>query len=263
MSRTITNNSSLLPGDTTIFCNCQNNPIVVTLLDATSGSLSYGQTFSFVKTDLSRNTLTIVPINNQFIEDVQSITLQSDSLFNNSYQLEALTNPGIWKNPKSMYPLPPFAWAPVGSTGGSGAPTTGQYIITGAANPSLPNAFNLLSLTAGLLKTDGSGNLVLGTPNMDYLSPYVIVPINSTYPGAGVTNQLWFLTDATGSFIASLPAGSNGQIISCHKTNSSVNSITISATGGATIEGNPSVTLSARYDQITLVYYNGVWYTQI
>jgi hypothetical protein len=171
MSRTVTGNTSVLSTDNTIFCDCTLNPITLILPDVTT--ITSGQAFNFVKTDLTSNNLTIIPLAGQMIEDVFVITIRSDALFNNSYSLQAITVPGFWKNPKSNYPVPGTLTlvGGSGSGGGGGASLFAAYVLQGSASAGLPNSFGLASLVTGLLKnTGGPGTLSVAIPQVDYES---------------------------------------------------------------------------------------------
>ena len=106
--RTVSTNTLVVATDDSIYVNCSNGNVTLTLPDVTT--ISNGQTFSFIKTDTTNNYMIIVPSGSQTIEGGTSITINSGV----PYQLEGIPNPGYWKNPKSAYYIPPNLQAPSG-----------------------------------------------------------------------------------------------------------------------------------------------------
>ncbi len=72
-----------------------------------------------------------------------------------------------------------------------------------------------------------------------------------------------FVDASSGAVTVMLPSVSNARgVYFFAKQDSSGNAVTVQAAGTDTIEGSTTTTLSAQYDNVTLVPKGGVWYIQ-
>jgi hypothetical protein len=121
------------------------------------------------------------------------------------------------------------------------------------ATPALIGAESPLTFTSPLVRTDNA--ITLGPlPNK------AIVTKSASY--ISTTSDYSILCNATGgAIVIMLPtAATSGQELRIKKIDASANTVTISADGGATIDGETTVTISSQWSSYTVQYNGTNWF---
>jgi hypothetical protein len=115
--------------------------------------------------------------------------------------------------------------------------------------------------TTGVLKATG-GVLAQAVSGTDYAPPFVL---KAVITGAGTTMASWDSqpVDPTGgAFAVTTPASpANGDVIRIRNISSSVNTVTVTANSGQTIEGAATYPVGGAYFSVEFCYYmvGAVW----
>lgn len=125
----------------------------------------------------------------------------------------------------------------------------GQWIIPlGVAKDSTNLVINSAgSATAVLISGSGSGT-------------YFNVASTSANITLTDTNDVVLASAASGAITITLPSPTSGKQLTIKKTDSTVNSVTVSPSGGQTIDGGASYSLNTQYQSISLVTDGSNWY---
>jgi hypothetical protein len=125
----------------------------------------------------------------------------------------------------------------------------GQWIIPlGIAKDSTNLVINSAgSATAVLISGAGSGT-------------YFNVASTSANITLTDTNDIVLASAASGAITVTLPSPTSGKQLTVKKTDSTVNSVTVSPSGGQTIDGGASYSLNTQYQSISLVTDGSNWY---
>lgn len=138
---------------------------------------------------------------------------------------------------------------------------------TGQATFSDNTSGNGLAAAVGRVKLTGLYNAAnvsaahpFGMKVVDGQKPYPVTPVSSNYT-VNIVDELILVNATAGPVtITLISAVATPNIYTVKKTDASVNTVTIAAAGGQTIDGASTVVLSAQWSSVTAIPSGGNWY---